>query len=160
MSKRKDMLRDKLNALKPSIPTNTRAVRETGTNAQPATKREKPAKRKPAEDPAGIKINIPEKDAAAAVSQPDLKQGPKEAKGRLGQEKRFSFDYAFIYSDLMQENLASFNRIRDVIVGEANNMNNMYIKSCWKSLEIGCEAIRKTCGLFTPFPIGKWPFQF
>lgn len=157
MSRRKDMLRDKLNALKPSIPTNTRPVKETGADAPPAARRARPAKKKPQAAQAGSKVKTMDENPPAAANQPELNRAPNEAGDA---PKTYTFDYIFIYSDLMKENLDSFNRMRDTMVSEANNINNIYIKSCWKSVEIGFEAFRKVCSLFTPFRPGKWPFQF
>ncbi len=157
MSKRKDMLRDKLNALKPSIPTNTRPVKETGADARPAAKRARSAKKKPEAPQSGIQNSFLNENPPAASNQPEINQAPNEARER---PKPYVFDGIFNYSDLMKENLDSFNRMRDVMVREANNINNLYIKSCWKSVEIGFEAFRRACSLITPFQPGKWPFQF
>jgi hypothetical protein len=158
MSKRKDMLRDKLNALKPSIPTNTRGEVFKAAES-PAGMGEKPAKGEhPASQPKKVKITVLDKESASP--RPEPKPEPKEGDGRARREKSFSFDYFFVYPDLMQENIASFNRICDVMIKEANNMNNMCVSSCWKMVEISCDAVRKSCSLFAPFPMGKWPFQF
>lgn len=147
MSKRSDMLRDKLNALKPSIPTNTRGE-AAGAAETPAVKEAKPAKRKPpGSRPKKVKITVLDKGTAAAA-MPE----PKPESERARREKSFSFDYFFVYPDLMQENIASLNRIRDVMIEEANNMNNTCVQSCWKMVEIGCDAVRRACSLFAPFP--------
>jgi len=160
MAKKSEMLKDKLNALKPSIPTNTRGevesqpVRETELKKKPM-----PAKSPKKEQPK-VKINI-------HLETPDKKEesspGPVSASQENRREdKLFIFESAFIFPELVQENIASFNRIRDLVIEETNNLNNFYLQSCWKGVGICYEAIRKTCfaPFPPPFPIGKWPFKF
>jgi len=170
MAKKKDILREKLNALKPSIPTNTRdkAIKEAETKVQPVPD----AKTKPQDMPAVklkspaktqliVKINPQETRQTAPTTKPEQKSSPKGAVSAPPTEgKRFTFNNTFILPALMQENLASFNRIQDVMIDEMNNINKMYINSCRQCVGICYETIRDTCTLFTQCPVGKWPFLF
>lgn len=159
MSKRNDKLREKLNSLKPSIPTNTRGQ---------AIKKKKEGQR--------VSPSKPERQESNAVSKrpeasPEIKMILQEKKPEISNAEvkghatgpsngqRLSFEYAFILSDLMQENLASWSRIREVMLAEANTISSMYMKSCWKSVAACYDTVFRTCGFYTKSPFGNWSFK-
>lgn len=90
-------------------------------------------------------------------TQPGLQQAEEVAPG---EEKIFIFQHAFIFPELVKHNMASVNRICGLMIEEANSLNNLYLKSCWKSAEVFHEAIRKSCTFFNPFPFDTRPFKF
>lgn len=183
MTRKSDKLKDKLNALKPSIPTNTRGEgpREEQMPAGPARagRRAAPAAPKKPAAPPEIKIKVPEEKPGAPAIRIKVQEGKTEAPaarpaekapekapekisagGPGKQEKFFALESAFIFSDLVLENLASLNRMRDVMIVEANNINSMCVKGCWKSVAACYDAALNACGLFAPCSFGKWPFKF
>lgn len=165
MSKRNDKLKEKLNALKPSIPTNTRnqanKMKEEGqqVSAVKPKRQESPAVSKKSEAPPEIKMTLQENKPEIPQTEPGKGAEVKGEAGGVLKEQRLSFEYAFIFSDLIQENVASLSRIRDVIIAEANTMSSMCMKSCWKSVAACHDTAFKACGLFTPCSVGKWPFK-
>lgn len=160
MTKRNEKLKDKLNALKPSIPTNTRG--EGGLQAGPAkARRRNTAAPRKTEDPPKVKVDIQEEKPAVPAVKPVEKTREKGSAGESAKEERlFTFGYAFFLPGLMQQNLACFTRMRDAMLTEANNMNSMYLKNCWQNMAACYEAALKACGFFSPCSFGKWPFKF
>jgi hypothetical protein len=157
MAKRKDMLKDKLNALNPSIPTSTRGEIETA--AQPAPEAMKKMQRNSAMKPkaqAGnqteVKINIRAKTAEAPQMKTEAKPEPQQTGGRQSDGgKSFTCEYAFIFPALMQANINACNRMRDLMIEQAMNLNIMYVGNYWKSLDVVYKNCKNACDLFTPF---------
>ncbi len=154
MAKKSEMLKDKLNALKPSIPTNTRSEGESPHET--SAKKQKMPVNGPQKKHSKIKINI---QAEAQDRKEESKPGPVSAsRESRKEEKLYIFEGAFIIPELVQENIASFNRVRNLMIEETSNLNNIFLKSCWKGMGSCYEAIRQTC--FPLLPTGKWPFKF
>lgn len=165
MSKRNDKLKEKLNALKPSIPTNTRSkalkMKEDGQRVSPVKpkRQEAPAVSNKPESPPEIETTLRERKPEIPKTEPGEKTEVKGGAGGPLNAQSFSFAYAFILSDLMQDNLASLSRIREVMITEANTMSSMCMKSCWKSVAACYNTAFRTCGFYTQSPFGKWPFK-
>ena len=158
MAKKKELLRDKLNALNPSIPTNTRgeAAKETRFGETAANLKSRP-RRKTApktKTPAG-------KRPAQARPSPEMGPGPAAApQEALGpsprKENANPFASPFPFSALMQENLVAFNRVREAIV----SINSSFFNSYRRCAGLCLENLTKGCFCYPRLPVGKWPFMF
>lgn len=138
MASKKDLLKEKLSALKPSVPTSTRddSPREKAAAGQ---------------DPAAGK-----KQELAATAIPAK---PPKAQPNVPppSDPAFVFENAFLCLELMNRNAASLARMRDVIIEEMNNINRNHVSNCRQCLEAYNKTIMNTCAAFTSF---KWPFKF
>src|SRR5512137_2210285 len=115
MANKKDLLRDKLNALNPSIPTNTRgeAAKKTRSGESAAGLKSKPLRKTAAKAkaPAG-------KRPTPARPAPEMGRGPaaapQEPPGPVPRKENANpFAGPFLFSTLMQENLVALNSVRE-----------------------------------------------
>lgn len=196
MANKQDLLKEKLNALKPSIPTNTRgkAAKKVEPAAQPKpvvkTAPKAAPKTQPKIDSKGTIKAGPKATPKAAVKtkakpetkvkaqpkpktplmpqlKPEVKvlqkQEPKplpkiNVQAPQREEKRFTFENTFIFTNLIHENMTSFGRMRDAMIEEIGNMNNLYVSNCRRCMGIYYETLKSNFGFLTPFPLNKWPF--
>lgn len=151
MPRKKDMLRDKLNALKPSIPTKTR-IAAAGTKEKTASAAgAKPQKKRPAKKARAEAL--PSDTMKIQETKPEEPKKPDEVvKGPENEEKKFAFA-AFCFPFMIQENLAPLARLRNIMTEE---INRLFLHN----LGIYCEFLRNACNLFTRSPMVRWPFQF
>lgn len=157
MAKKKDLLRDKLNALNPSIPTNTRgeAAKET-RSGEPAADLKSRLRQKTApkaKPPAG-------KKPAPAKPSPEMKPGPaavpQEAPGPFHRDEDTNpFAAPFLFSALMQENLAALSRMREAIV----SINSLFFDGYRRCAGLCLENLTRGCFCYPRLPAGKWPFM-
>lgn len=158
MAKKKDLLRDKLNALNPSIPTNTRGetAREPHAGGPVAGLKSGP-RRKTAPKAKAPAVKMPE----PAKPSPEMKPGPEVARQGApgpfpGKEDANPFAGSFLFSALMQENLVALNRMRETMA----TMNSLFFDSCRRCAGLCFENLTKGCFCHTRWPAGKWPFMF
>lgn len=158
MANKKELLRDKLNALNPNIPTNTRggAAKETRSGDPAADLKSRPRKKTapiaktPAEKkPAPAKPSLEMKPEPAAA--------PKEAPGPSPRNEDANlFAGPFLFPALMQENLVALSRMREALVSIHSSLFDSYRRCAGLCLE----NLTKGCFCYPRLPGRKWPFMF
>jgi hypothetical protein len=166
MAKSKDLLRDKLSALNPGVPTNTRGETARQREAQSPPDADADTRGKTAAAAnmkmafkSDIKIESRQKPEAASgdglgpkpVPKADFNDTPQE-------EERPAFGCALVIPALFHEHVASLGRIQEAMVAEAGNMQRFYLRNWLQGMETCFETTRRTCTLFPPFLNWKWPF--
>lgn len=158
MAKKKDLLRDKLNALNPSIPTNTRgeAARETRFVESAADLKSRPRRKKaPKAKVPAVKRSAPPRPSPEIEARPAT--APQEAPHPSPRnENPNPFADPFLFSALMQENLVALNRMREAMV----SINSLFFDSCRRYAGLCFENLTKGCFCYPRLPAGKWPFMF
>ncbi len=158
MAKKKDLLRDKLNALNPSTPTNTRGetAKEPRADEPAAGLKSRPGRKTaPKAKTPSVKMQAP------AEPSPEMKPEPaaasQEAPGPFPRKEDANpFAGPFLFSALMQENLVALNRMREAMV----TMNSLFFDTCRRCAGLCFENLTKGCFCYPRWPAGKWPFTF